>query len=207
MESNLICFNKKDFKIISKDIVFKGYFRIIRYKLKIKLFNGSWGKTVVREVFDRGNAVALLPYDPVNKKIVLIEQFRIGAISKISCFSPWLLEPIAGVIGSNESFERAILRESKEEAGLKILKLVHICDYLVSPGGCTENVSLFLGRVDTKSILTKFHGVRSESEDIKIHVLDIRAARELLFKNKVSNSMCIIALQWFFLNDISSIFQ
>jgi len=70
---------KYDWKIINHDIIFQGYFRIEKYSLQHEQYAGDWTQTFQREIFERGSAVAVLPYDPIRDRVVLIEQFRAGA--------------------------------------------------------------------------------------------------------------------------------
>ncbi|MGD9152524.1 MAG: NUDIX domain-containing protein [Gammaproteobacteria bacterium] len=182
-----------DVEIISHEIPFQGYFRVEKYKLRHKLFAGNWGQPMEREVFERGHAAAVLPYDPKLNKVVLIEQFRIGAL-RDEC-SPWLLEVVAGVIDHGETPTEVCRREAEEEAGLKILELIPISHYWVSPGGCTESMDLFCGKVDA-SQAGGIHGLDHENEDIKVHVFDIQDAFEMVRSGKINNQPAIIALQW-----------
>lgn len=89
-------FSGKDVQILSKETLYQGFFKMVKYAFKHKLFQGGWSDVVVREVFERGHAIAVLPYDPVLDEFVMIEQVRIGAIPTSS--SPWLLEVVAGII-------------------------------------------------------------------------------------------------------------
>jgi len=188
--------NKK-FKIISKDTVFKSYFMVDRYKITYQKFEGEWSNPIYREVFERGSAVAVLPYDPIRKEVILIEQFRIGAINGQS--SPWLLEVVAGIIDANESIVDVAMRETVEEAGLKIQSLHPMYDYWASPGGCTEQIHLFCGVVDA-STAGGIHGLAEEHEDIKVHVIPQETAFQWVKENKINNATAIIALQWLALN-------
>lgn len=190
-------FNHNDVEVVSKEIVFQGHFRIEKFTLRFRLFAGGWSNNVTREIFERGSAVAVLPYDPINKKVVLIEQFRVGALADKT--TPWLLEPVAGIIEPNESIEEVSHREAKEEAGLDIIELIPICNYWVSPGGTTEQVFLFCGKVDATKA-GGLHGLKAENEDIRVHVFDLHEARQLLDQGKINNAMGVIALQWLFLN-------
>lgn len=182
-----------DVEVLSHEIPFQGYFRIEKYKLRHKLFAGNWGQPMEREVFERGHAAAVLPYDPKLNKVVLIEQFRIGALQD-KC-SPWLLEIVAGVIGNGETPEEVCRREAEEEAGLKILKLIPISHYWVSPGGCTEHIDLFCGEVDA-SMSSGIHGLDHENEDIKVHVFDVEDAFRMVREGEVNSQPAIMALQW-----------
>lgn len=85
-----VTFTKNDVEIIAREPCYKGFFSLTRYRFRHRLFNGGMSKEVTREVFERGHAAVLLPYDPVSDRVVLIEQIRIPAFD--SSPTPWLLE-------------------------------------------------------------------------------------------------------------------
>ena len=186
-----------DVEILEKTICFEGFFRLERYRLRHRLFNGNWSQPVQRELFERGNAAAVLPYDPIRREVVLIEQFRAGAMAAPG--GPWLLEIVAGIIEANEAAEDVVKRESIEEAGCIISDLIPLHDYLVSPGGTTERIALFCGRVDATQA-DGVHGISEEGEDIKVHVVTLDTALELLKAGKINSASSIISLQWLALN-------
>ena len=190
-------FGADDVEIIDKTTVFQGFFRLDRYNLRHKLFNGGWSEPMKREVFERGHAVVVLPYNAQTDELVLIEQFRVGAAS--SSASPWLLEVIAGMIEPGESAEQVAIREAEEEAGLTINELWPMLSYLSSPGGTTERIQLFLGRL-TQPVQSGVFGLAEEHEDIKVHVLSRTDAMQLLAEQKIDNAASVIALQWLALN-------
>ena len=74
-ESNEI-FTQNDYEIVKRDSLYEGFFRMARYHLRFKLFNGGWSQTVTRELMERPSAVGILLYDPILDRVVLIEQFR-----------------------------------------------------------------------------------------------------------------------------------
>ncbi len=186
-----------DVEILEKIEAFKGYFRIDRYRLRHRLFSGGWSPEITREVFERGHAAAVLPYDPVRDEVVLIEQFRIGAYA--AGRPPWLKEIVAGIIEEGESAESVVRREAVEEAGCEIADLVHITDYLVSPGGTSECISVFCGRVDSRG-KGGIHGIPSEHEDIRVVVVPFAEAAEMLRARRIDNATALISLQWLALN-------
>ncbi|WP_299268931.1 ADP-ribose diphosphatase [uncultured Psychrosphaera sp.] len=190
-------FNKENVEIKSVEPVYKGFFKINQFKFTHALFNGGQSTIVSREIFERGHAVAVLPYDPVENKVVLIEQIRIGALATKQ--SPWLLEVVAGMIDKPEDTSQVAIREAQEEAGLTINKLIPILDYLSSPGGTTERVYLYLGIVDCKDAAGIF-GLDEEQEDIKAHVFDYNEAIDLLNTGELDNAATVICMQWLALN-------
>ena len=110
-------FDSSDVEIISKRTLFNGFFKLDEYTFKHRLFAGGWSGEISREVFERGNAAALLAYDPRLDQVVLIEQIRIPAIATSN--QPWLLELIAGMVDkAGEDPREVVKREAQEEAGI-----------------------------------------------------------------------------------------
>ena len=187
----------KDVEVIEKTVCYQGFFRLEKYRLRHRLFSGDWSPLLTREMFERGHAAAVLPYDPVRDEIVLIEQFRPGAIDAPG--GPWLMEIVAGMIETGETAEAVVKRESIEESGCIITDLIPLYDFLVSPGGTTERIALFCGRTDATTA-DGVHGVTEEGEDIKVHVVTFDTAMALLKSGKITAASAIIALQWLALN-------
>jgi ADP-ribose pyrophosphatase len=181
------------FKVLEKSIVYRGFFQMERYRLQHRLFCGAWGPPIIRECLERGHAVAVLPYDPVRDQVVLIEQFRIGALQTQD--HPWLMEIVAGIIDPDEHKQDVAQRETREEAGCGLLDIFPICEYLISPGGTSETITLYCGRVDTTQV-DGLQGVPEEHEDIRVHVLSRREATVLLNTGAIRSATAIIALQW-----------
>lgn len=184
-------------EIIEKTICYSGFFSMARLRLRHRKYDGEWSDELTRELFERGHAVAVLPYDPVRDEVVLIEQFRVGALDFPG--DPWLIEIVAGIIEEGEQAEEVAWRETIEEAGCEIDQLERVCDYLVSPGGTTESTALFCGRVDTTNV-GGIHGVEDEGEDIKVKVVTYDEAISLLTNGHIKSASPIIALQWLILN-------
>ncbi|MFC1578869.1 NUDIX domain-containing protein [Pseudomonadota bacterium] len=188
-----LTFGAQDVRILEDEAAFSGYFSVRRLTLQHRCFGGGWSKPVVREVFERGDAVGVLPYDPVTDSVVLIEQFRPGAIRGQD--SPWMLELVAGVVEAGEEDESVAYREALEEAGCEMSELVPIATVLPSAGACTEQVRLFCGRVSRASV-GGIHGLAEEGEDILVHGVPRVEALELLARDRVPNGHTLIALQW-----------
>ncbi len=190
-------FEENDCELINKSCLFKGFFKLEQYELRHRLFAGGFSETYKREIFERGNAACVLLWDPNEDKVVLIEQFRIGALEHPH--SPWLIELVAGMIEDGETPQAVVKREAIEEAGIKVEQLSLIGSYLASPGGSTERVWLYIGKVDSNSA-GGIHGLESEHEDIRVHVLKRKSLMGDLFRSRLDNAATIIALQWLELN-------
>ncbi|MCM2680391.1 ADP-ribose diphosphatase [Echinimonas agarilytica] len=190
-------FDKSDVEIVRVEKMSEGFFTMNNYMLKHRLFAGGWTPVMSREMMERGHAAALLPYDPVRDEVVILEQFRLGAVATSD--HPWLLELVAGIIEPGETAEGVAIRESEEEAGLTVVQTELICSYLPSPGGCNERLTLFAGHVNSSNA-GGLHGLASEHEDIKVHCVSRLEAMNLLQNGKIDNAATIIGLQWLALN-------
>lgn len=188
---------EKKFTIIEEKTHYKGFFSLKSFTLKHTLYKGGWSQPITREIFQRGNCVAVLLYDPIRDEVVIIEQFRIGAMQMPE--QAWLLEIVAGAIEPGETAEEVAYRESIEEAGCEIQQLIKINDFFTSPGGTSELLSLFYGRVDTTHI-GGIHGLDHEDEDIFVTTMKFDKVYQLLLDGKILSAIPIIAIQWLFIN-------
>jgi ADP-ribose pyrophosphatase len=182
----------KKFEIISKEIVYDGFFKMFKYKVKHTLFGGGESEAFTREQLERGHAVAVLLHDPDRDQIVLIEQFRVGAIKSDN---PWIIELVAGMVEDGESAEEVARREVSEECGAAIGALQFIADFYSSVGGCSETTSLFYSVVDS----TKFdgvHGLGSENEDIRVVKMSTGEFIDKLKNNFFKASSLVTAGYW-----------
>lgn len=183
--------------IEAREVCHDGVFRLERYRLRHALFRGGMSAPLSRELFERGHAVAVLPYDPRTDVVVLIEQFRVGALARVG--GPWLVEIVAGVIDGEEAPEVVARREAIEEAGLELGRLEKICRFYVSPGGTSESIHRDCGEVDAEGA-GGIHGLAEEGEDIRVFSEDAEAALARLARGEIDSASPVIALQWLALN-------
>ena len=198
-QEQLLRFNVDDVEVLEKTRKYQGFFALDEYNFRHKLYRGGYSQILTREVFERGDAVAVLPYDPTTDSVVFIEQFRPGALS--SEHGPWQLELIAGMFNKNENPVEVAIREAKEEANLDIAEnnINKVMNYLSSSGGMSECIHLYCASVDSSN-LNGVYGLAEEGEDILVHVVAREEALTLLESGKILNAATIIALQWLQLN-------
>ena len=194
-KSNKDIFTADDVNILELSVKFNGFFKIHEYRLSHKLFNGGESAVISREIFERGDAVVVIPYDPVRDTLVFNEQFRPGALRTQS--QPWLLEFVAGMFDINETPEQVAIREAKEEANLDIdiTDLEPVMSYLSSPGGTSEEIHLYVANVNSEGVEGIF-GLDEEAEDIRISAYSRCDALRLLEQGKINNASTVIGLQW-----------
>lgn len=181
------------YQLVDQQPVYQGFFSMHKLRLKHRRFAGDWTPVMSRELLYRGQAVGVLAYDPRLDQVVMVEQFRVGALQAAE--GPWLIELIAGMVGADESPEAVAHREALEEADLQLDHLEKLFTYYSSPGGTDEEVILYLGLVDS-SQAGGIHGLEDENEDIRVLVMKREAAFKEACQGRAANSMSLIGLQW-----------
>ncbi|BCX88463.1 ADP-ribose pyrophosphatase [Methylomarinovum tepidoasis] len=182
-----------EYEILEEEVAYRGFFNLLRLKLRHRLFRGGWSRVLVRELFQRGNCVAVLPYDPRRDEVLLIEQFRVGPLKNGD--PAWMLEIVAGAIEPGETPEEVAWRELQEECGCRARAMTPVTEFYTSPGGSSEKITLFWADVETEGA-GGIHGLRCEDEDIRVHVLPFAAACAKVEGGEIDSAIPILALQW-----------
>ena len=188
---------KLKYKIINKKNLYSGFFSLNKYEFIHKKHNGEWTNSVEREVFSGAHVSTLLPYDPIKKEIILIQQFRAGVLSRYD--KDYLYEIVAGIIDEGERPEETAKRECFEETGCKVKKIIPIQAYFPAPGSSESYYHLYLGEINSFDG-ERITGLQEENEDILVKSFKIDDLREMLKEKKIINGLTLIALQWFFLD-------
>ncbi|MDQ7011032.1 MAG: NUDIX domain-containing protein [Mariprofundaceae bacterium] len=179
------------FTLTDQKPLHRGFFRLDAYTVEHECFDGST-QIICREHLERGDAVAVLLFDPVRDEVLLIEQFRIGPAVRGD--DAWLIEVVAGMIDEGEDAETAARREAVEEAGYEPRRLHHLARYYSTPGGSSERIDLFLGEVDRESPVAGGGGMRHEHEDIRVHWVTRERAMEWLHAGRIDSGAPMLAL-------------
>ncbi|MGB0867850.1 MAG: NUDIX domain-containing protein, partial [Granulosicoccaceae bacterium] len=140
---------EKHWTVHATEKLYRGFFKLVRYRFSHSLFAGGRSAEIDREVLLRGPAAAVLIWDPALDKFLLVEQIRPGAFDQLN--GPWLTEIVAGMVEAGEEPECVVRREALEEANVQLGDVVPMLQYMPSPGGSDERLFLFLGRADLKA--------------------------------------------------------
>jgi len=128
------------------------------------------GDVVDREVEDHGNAVAVLPFDPVRRTALLVSILRAPAF--LSTGRTELLECPAGLMEEADPAETA-RREAYEEVGLRLRELEHVGRVWTSPGISTELMDMYLAPYSGADREHAGGGLASEHEHIEVTELSL----------------------------------
>jgi len=179
---------------VGLDRPYARYFAIEAHRLRHRRFDGAISPVIERAVFVSGDAVTVLPFDPVRRAVLLIEQFRVGPLARRDPH-PWCLEAVAGRCDAGEDPEATARREAREEAGLDLGRIERMLAYYSSPGIAAEHITAFVGEADLGAA-GGIHGLASEDEDIRAHVLPLAEAMALAAAGEVNNAPLLLSLLW-----------
>ncbi|TLS68685.1 NUDIX domain-containing protein [Mariprofundus erugo] len=180
-----------EYKIVSKKPVYQGFFSMDVCTVEHERFDGHM-QTIVRENMERGDAAAMLLFDPATDQVLLLEQFRIGPAMRDD--NPWLIEIVAGIVDAGESIEQAIMREAHEESGFVPYQTTWLGRYYTTPGACSERIDLFLGLVDSTAPVGDGGGIADEHEDIRISWVSRTAAMQMLAEGRIASGAPMLAM-------------
>jgi ADP-ribose pyrophosphatase len=187
-----------DVAVCSEQRVWNGRFPLDVVRFRHRRFDGTTSGLKTWEVWRRGRAAAVLPYDPLADVVVLIEQFRLPAL--MAGLDPVLVELPAGLCDHGELPETTARREMMEEMGLAVGTLRWIAGVLLTPGGADEVCELYAGRVQAPEAngdgVAGHAGMAEEHEDIRVRVWPAERAIALALGGQITNSVTMIGLLW-----------
>lgn len=187
-----------DVQVCSEQRVWTGRFPLDVVRFRHRRFDGAMSGVKTWEVWRRGRAAAVLPYDPVADAVVLIEQFRLPAL--VAGLDPVLVELPAGLCDDGETPEATARREMMEEMALTVGVLRRIGSFLLTPGGADEVCELYAGRVQAPNAdgdgIAGHAGMVDEHEDIRVRVWPAGRAIEAALAGQLTNSVTVIGLLW-----------
>ncbi|MBF9033379.1 NUDIX domain-containing protein [Rhodobacterales bacterium HKCCE2091] len=187
--------SRDDVKIAGHSYDFVGFFTLETYDVRHPPLAGGDDLAIRRLVFRAGEAVTVLPYDPMRDRVLLVEQFRTAPFVQGDP-DPWLLEPIAGIVDAGETPETAARREAEEEAGVRLHGLEFIARYYPTPGATAQLLHSYAALADLPDDLARFGGLTEEGEDIAVHLVSYDALVGMLESGELANAPAILSAQW-----------
>jgi ADP-ribose pyrophosphatase len=180
-------------EILEQESAYRGFFQVLKLKLRHRKFGGGWSRPFVRELFDKSEAASAVVYDPVLDRVGLVDQFRVGALK--SPHGPWTLECVAGMVEEGESPADMMLRELEEEAGLQAKQLLPITNFYPTPGSCNEFTHVYCAICDLAGAGGVF-GVEGENEDILFKTYPVEEVFNAMLHSRLNNAATLIGLLW-----------
>ena len=184
-----------DVAVQARHYPYANFFSVEEYDLRFRRFDGTMSAVVNRATFISGDAVTVLPYDPMRDRVLLIEQFRAGPFARGDA-NPWQIEAIAGRIDPGETPQDAARREAVEEAGLVLGELLAVANYYPTPGAKAEFLYSYVALCDLPDGCAGVFGVAGEAEDIRGHLVSFDQLMELVASGEASNAPVVLTALW-----------
>jgi nudix-type nucleoside diphosphatase (YffH/AdpP family) len=181
----------KDVRLLSNE-----HYKLMSVTFEWRRADGSW-QTSRREVFERGSAASVLPYNLKRRTVVLVKQFRYPAY--VNGYEELMIEAPAGLL-DGASPEQRIQLEAEEETGYRLRDSRKILEAFMSPGAVTEKIHFFVAEYDDEMRIGAGGGIASEGEDIEVLELAIDEALKMITDGRIVDAKTIILLQYAALN-------
>jgi len=154
--------------------------------------DGEW-QTMTRDVFDRGNAAAILPYNLSRRTVVLTRQFRLPTY--VNGYDDLLIEAVAGLLDDAAPEDR-IRAEAEEETGYRLHHVHKLLEAFMSPGAVTEKIHFFVAEYEPEMRVGSGGGLAGEGEDIEVLELPFQEALAMVEDGRIADAKTIILLQY-----------
>ena len=177
----------KDERVLSDN-----HFKVKAVTFEWRRSDGEW-QTQRREIVDRGNGAALLPYNLARRTVVLVRQFRYQAY--VNGCDDLLIEAAAGML-DNESPEVRIRAEAEEETGYRLHHVHKVFEAFMSPGAITEKLHFFVAEYEPEMRVSDGGGLEHEGEDIEVLELSIDEALAMIADGRIIDAKAIMLLQY-----------
>lgn len=178
----------------------KAIFKVVEAKLRHEKFDGTMTEEMTRLNLERGDAVAAIVHNPADDTILFVEQFRYPTYHKTG--DGWIYELPAGIVEEGEDPDYTMEREIEEETGYSVANLHHLYTFFLSPGGSSERIFLYYGRLASTKKTSKGGGLLNENEYIRTTTMPISEALKKLRAKEFHDAKTILALQWLDMNRI-----
>ncbi|WP_299816697.1 NUDIX domain-containing protein [uncultured Jannaschia sp.] len=175
------------FRPVSQEVLSDGWGTLTRHTFDYVRGDGTVERQV-REVYDRGDAVACLLHDPAGDTLLLTRQFRLPM--QVAGLDPFLIEVPAGLLEGAEPVER-MRAELMEETGYEAVALHHVADLAMSPGSVTESLACYLGRYTRTERAGTGGGAAEEGEDIEVLHVPAAEAVEMIARGEIRDAKTV----------------
>jgi ADP-ribose pyrophosphatase len=167
-------------KVLSSKEIYQG--RIL--KLRVDTVLTVDGRKSTREIVEHDPCIGVVAVDKEDN-VLLVNQFR-------SPVGEELLEIPAGGIDKGEDPAAAVIREMREETGLKPKKVARLTGFYLSPGFCNEYMHLFLAEDLAPAPLSA-----EDTAGIEVVKVPVAQIPGLMFSGKIEDSKSVAGLLYY----------
>jgi nudix-type nucleoside diphosphatase (YffH/AdpP family) len=177
--------------IIKEETLSDDWALLKKYTIDYRRLDGRH-ETQIRQVYDRGHGAAILPYDPVNRRVLLVRQFRMPVW--VTGEPGMLIEACAGLLDEHDP-ETAIRKEAEEELGYRIARPRLVLAPYMTPGSVTERLYCFLAEYSPADRISHGGGSEHEGEDIEVLEIPASEALAMVADGRIMDGKTILLLQ------------
>lgn len=185
-------------KIVGRTVLSRNWGTLSKIDFDIGRRDGT-SQHLSREVYDRGDAAAILLYNRHKGTVVLTRQFRLPV--HLEGEDGWVIEACAGLLEGDDP-ETCARKEAIEETGYRVTRLQHACDVYPSPGSVKEKLHLFVAEYDPADRASDGGGLAHEGEDIEVLELPFYAALAMVRSGDIKDAKTVLLLHWAALNGL-----
>lgn len=181
-------------ELLAQRRLYDGYFKLDEVQFRFERESSAMSAPVTRILFERGDSVAVLPYDPARRQVVLVQQFRYPA--SVRGGPGWLWEAIAGMHDAGRTAEEMVRTEALEEAGYALGPLRHVATVYPSPGACSERIHLYVAPIHTRSRVAEGGGLIEHGEETHAQLFGLDEALAQVESGAIVDAKTALLLQW-----------
>ena len=178
-------------RMIDSTVLSDDWAVLSKYTFDYQHRGGEWERQD-REIYHRGDSIAVLPYDPDRGTVLLLRQFRLAAALTDSAGQ--IIEACAGAV-EDEAIDATVHREALEELGYRLHDLRPACKAYSSPGSMTERIFCFTARYTPQDKVEDGGGRTDEGEDIEVIEMTLDSAFAMIATGEIMDAKTILLLQ------------
>ena len=184
--------NDDRIQILKKEVLLDDWSVVTKYTIDYRRRDGRH-ETQIRQVYDRGDGAAILPYDPQRGRVLLVRQFRMPAW--VTGEAGMLIEACAGLLDKQDP-ESCIRKEAEEELGYRIGRPRLVFAPYMSPGSVSERLHCFIAEYSPADRISQGGGAEHEGEDIEVLEIDGQEAFAMIGDGRIIDAKTIMLLQY-----------
>lgn len=175
--------------ILDRATLSRGFGLLQEIAFRRRRFDGEM-QELRREVYDIGDAAAILPYDPGRGCVLLVRQFRLPVY--LACGRETTIEACAGKLEGMDAARRISL-EVEEETGFAIKDPQFLFEAFMSPGAIGERLRFYVARYSPADRIGPGGGL--PDEDIEVLEPRFDDALKMIERGEIIDAKTIILLQ------------
>lgn len=188
-------------KNLTKKLLSDNWYTLNKFVFDYQREDSTW-ENQEREVYDCGDAAAILLYNRDKQTVILTKQFRMPAYQNESETSDGMLVEVCAGLLDGDTPEVCIKKETLEETGYKIETVTKVFESFMVPGTVMQKVHFFVAEYDRNQKAGKGGGADHETENIEVLELNFDAAFAMIASGEIKDGKTIMLLQHAQINEL-----